>query len=56
MLFNYRTGEEAKKEEEAKRLRREDKERKRKLKKDGEGEWTDVVKGAPHVVVSYVNL
>lgn len=49
-MFLKKTGEEAKKEEEAKRRRREEKERKRKEKKDGEGEWTDVVKGAPHVV------
>lgn len=48
-MFLKKTGEEAKKEEEARKKKKEEKAQKKREKKD-EGEWTDVVKGAHHVV------
>ena len=48
-MFLKKTGEEAKKDEEEKKRRKEEKAQKKRGKKD-EGEWTDVVKGAHHVV------
>lgn len=53
-IILYRTGEEASKEAEAKRIRKEEKAQKKKDSKKDEGEWTDVVKGAPHVIVSFM--
>ncbi|VDI13316.1 translation initiation factor 3 subunit C [Mytilus galloprovincialis] len=49
-MFLKKTGEEASKEAEAKRIRKEEKAQKKKDSKKDEGEWTDVVKGAPHVI------
>ena len=51
LFLSNRTGDEAKKDEEEKKRRKEEKAQKKRGKKD-EGEWTDVVKGAHHVVVT----